>query len=67
MFTPGLITLAICQARSGRIEEARTTVQQLLEIAPDTRIANLQERYLFANSLGIDKIAVDLRDAGLPE
>ena len=67
MFSPGLITLAICQARSGRIEEARTTVQQLLEIAPDTRIANVQERYLFANSLGIDKIAVDLRDAGLPE
>ena len=66
-FTPGLTTLALCLLRLGRIEEARATVHRLVEIAPDTRIATLQERYLFANSLGFDSIAADLRAAGLPE
>ena len=66
-FTPGLTTLALCLLRLGRIEEARATVHRLVEIAPDTRIATLKERYLFANSLGFDSIAADLRVAGLPE
>ncbi len=67
VFAPGLTTLALCLVRLGRTEEARATVQRLLEIAPDTRIATLQERYLFANGLGIDRIMADLRVAGLPE
>jgi adenylate cyclase len=67
VFTPGLTTLAICLVRLGRIEEARATVRRLVEIAPDTRIATLQERYLFSNSLGFERIVADLRAAGLPE
>ena len=67
VFSPGLTTLALCLVRLGRIEEARATVRRLLEIAPDTRVATLQERYLFANSLGFDHIVADLRLAGLPE
>ena len=67
VFTPGLTTLAICLIRLGRIEEARSTMNRLVEIAPDTRISNLQERYLFANSLGFDRIASDLRLVGLQE
>ena len=67
VFSPGLTTLALCLVRLGRIEEARATVRRILEIAPDTRIATLQERYLFANSLGFDHIVADLRLAGLPE
>lgn len=65
-FSPGLVTLALCLVRLGRIEEARSAVRRLIEIAPDTRIANLQERYLFSNTLGVEKIARDLRSAGLP-
>jgi TolB-like protein len=67
VFSPGLITLALCLVRLGRIEEARLTTSRLVEIAPDTRIATLQERYLFSNGLGIDRITEDLRLAGLPE
>lgn len=67
VFTPGLTTLALCLVRLGRIEEARAAVRQIIEIAPDTRIANLQERYLFSNGLGFDQIVADLRAAGFPE
>ncbi len=67
VFSPGLTTLALCLVRLGRIEEARATVRRLVEIAPDTRVATLQERYLFSNGLGIDSIIADLRVAGLPE
>jgi TolB-like protein len=66
-FSPGLITLALCLVRLGRIEEARSIAYRLVEIAPDTRIATLQERYLFSNGLGIDRIIEDMRAAGLPE
>jgi len=67
VFTPGLTTLALCLVRLGRIEEARATVRQIIEIAPDTRIANLRERYLFSNGLGFDRIVADLLTAGFPE
>ena len=66
-FTPGLTTLALCQVELGRSEEAHATVLRLVEIAPDTRIATLQERYLFTNGLGFERIAAALRQAGLPE
>ncbi|MCL4760816.1 MAG: adenylate/guanylate cyclase domain-containing protein [Burkholderiales bacterium] len=66
-FTPGLTTLALCLVRLGRIEEAREAVRRIIEIAPDTRVANLQERYLFANGLGFDRVVADLRVAGLLE
>jgi adenylate cyclase len=66
-FTPGLTTLALCQARLGRTEEARATVRRLLGIAPDTRIATLEERYLFTNALGFARSAADLRGVGMPE
>lgn len=66
-FTPGLTTLALCLVRLGRIEEAREAVRRIIEIAPDTRVANLQERYLFANGLGFERVVADLRVAGLLE
>ena len=66
-FSPGLVTLALCLVRLGRMDDARSTIRRLVEIAPDTQIANLQERYLFSNTLGIDDITTDLRSAGLPE
>jgi adenylate cyclase len=67
VFAPCLTTVALCLVRLGRIEEACATVRRLLEIAPDTRVATLQERFLYANGLGFDHIVADLRAAGLPE
>jgi adenylate cyclase len=67
LFAPNHTTLALCLVRLGRLNEARAAVQQLLEIAPDTRLANLEERYLFANALGFARIAAELRSAGMPE
>lgn len=67
VFSPGLTTLALCLVSLGRIDEARVAVQRILELAPDTRLATLQERYLFTNGLGIERVSADLRLAGLPE
>jgi adenylate cyclase len=66
-FAPALAVLAMCLVRLRRIEEARATVRLLLEIAPDTRIATLYERFLFADALGFDLIVAEMRAAGLPE
>ena len=66
-FAPGLTTLAICLVRLDRLEEARRTMHQIVEIAPDTSVDNLPERYLIADGLGIDRVIADLRLAGLPE
>ena len=57
----GSVALDTVETPFGRIEEARATVRRIVEIAPDTRLANLRERYLFANSLGFDRIVADLR------
>jgi adenylate cyclase len=67
VFTPGLTTLALCLVRLGRIDEARAVVFRILQIAPDTRIGTLPERFLFTNALGIESISADLRVAELPE
>lgn len=67
VFLPGLTTLALCLVALGRIVEARAAVKRILELAPDTRLATLQERYLFTNGLGIDRVTADLRLAGLHE
>ena len=53
--------------RLDRLEEARRTMHQIVEIAPDTSVDNLPERYLIADGLGIDRVIADLRLAGLPE
>ena len=65
LFAPNLTTLALCQVRLGLLDDARATVERLLEIAPDTRLANLEERYLFANALGFARIAAELRGVGM--
>lgn len=67
VFTPGLVTLALCLVRLDRIEDARAAVKNLIEIAPDTCVATLQERYLFANSLDMESVITDMRTAGLSD
>jgi len=66
-FAPGITVAALSLVRLGRLDEARATVRRLLEIAPDTRVATLEERFLFAKGLGFDGVVADLRAAGLPE
>jgi TolB-like protein/class 3 adenylate cyclase len=66
-FAPALTVEIMGLVRLGRTEEARATVRRLREIAPDTRIATLYERFLYADALGFDRIAADMRAAGLPE
>ena len=66
-FTPGLTTVALCLVGAGRVEEAQATVQRVLDLAPDTRIATLKERYLLTNGIGIEKVIAYMRRAGLPE
>ena len=66
-FAPAIAVLIMCLVRLGRNEEARAAVHRLLEIAPDTRIATLYERFLYSDALGFDRIAADMRAAGLPE
>jgi uncharacterized protein (DUF362 family) len=58
---------AVCLVRLGRNEEARESVRRVLELLPDTRVATLRERLINAHALGFDRIAADLRAAGLPE
>lgn len=67
LFAPGITTLALCLVALGRLDEARQTIRRLLEIAPDTCVATLHERYLPTNGLGLDRVVADLRAAGLPE
>ncbi len=66
-FAPALTVEIMCLVRLGRTEEARATVERLREIAPDTRIGTLYERFLYADALGFDRIAAEMRAAGLPE
>ncbi len=67
VFGPGLTVVALCLVGLGRNDEARAHICRLLEIAPDTRIATLKERFLYANSFDFDRVVADLRAAGLPE
>jgi adenylate cyclase len=65
-FSPGLVLLTLALVRLGRIEEARATMRRLLEIAPDTSLATLSERFLFIDILGVDRVVAELQAAGLP-
>jgi TolB-like protein/class 3 adenylate cyclase len=66
-FLPGLIMMTLCLVRLGRLEEARSTVRTLLDMAPDTRTSLVRERFFFADALDFERVAADLRAAGLPD
>jgi TolB-like protein/class 3 adenylate cyclase/Tfp pilus assembly protein PilF len=66
-FVPARTVEAVCLVRLGRNEEARESVRRVLELSPDTRVATLRERLINAHALGFDRIAAELRAAGLPE
>ena len=66
-FAPAITLIAICLVRLGRIDEAQASLRQVLELAPDTRVATLRERFLVADAIGFDSVVSDLRAAGLVE
>ena len=66
-FMPARTLEAVCLIRLGRNEEARESVRRVIDASPDTRVATLRERLLNANALGFDRIAADLRAAGLAD
>jgi TolB-like protein/Tfp pilus assembly protein PilF len=66
-FAPGLVMTVLCQVRLGRPDDARATLRRLLEVSPGTNVSTLRESLMFADSLGFEDVASDLRSAGLPE
>lgn len=66
-FMPARTLEAVCLIRLGRNDEATESVRRIVDLAPDTRVASLRERLLNASALGFDRIAADLRAAGLRE
>ena len=67
VFGPALLVAVLSLVRLGRLEEARATVRQLHQVAPDMRIGTLR-RFAMSDALGgHDAIIAELRQAGLPE
>lgn len=60
-------TVAASQALTGRLEQARQTMQQLRQLAPDLRISNLKDWLPIHRPEDLSVFADGLRKAGLPE
>jgi adenylate cyclase len=63
----GHIQLIICLVHLGRTEEAKSTAQRLLQIAPQFTISSMRNRLPIRDPERIDRTCVDLRAAGIPE
>ncbi|HZQ00163.1 MAG TPA: adenylate/guanylate cyclase domain-containing protein [Reyranella sp.] len=61
------LALAIAQSQSGRTEEARATMAQVLRVVPDFHVAKARERAPYRRSEDVDLMLEGLRLAGLPE
>ena len=60
------VFLAVACSNSGRIDEARASVQRFLELEPKFRVGNVDVIALGTPDK-IDEIKAALRNAGLPE
>ncbi len=59
--------LAAAQAHLGQLDEARTAVNRLLELAPNVTVAGLRERWPLRNREVLETILEGLGRAGLPD
>ena len=59
--------MAAALAHLGRMDEANSAVERLLELAPNATVSGLRERWPFRNRDKLEKILQGLRLAGLPE
>jgi Flp pilus assembly protein TadD len=66
LHTPTLRTLAIAQALSGRMEEARLAVRRLRELEPRLTVGAFTARYPGRDSPQAGRLAAALEAAGLP-
>jgi adenylate cyclase len=64
---PAYHVLAASCTHRDRLDEAKETIQQLLELDPELTITRLQEIYPVANYKNLDSFLDGLRRAGLPE
>ena len=62
-----LAAFAINAGRAGRTTEAVQTVAELLKLHPDFRTSHVQEAFPVRDAAEREKMAVALRDAGLPD
>jgi tetratricopeptide (TPR) repeat protein len=63
----GLLVLMALLARQGRLEEAKSVLQDLLSLRPDLTVTSLQRNWSGALPEVGERFAADLRTAGLPE
>jgi TolB-like protein/class 3 adenylate cyclase/Tfp pilus assembly protein PilF len=66
LHTPTLRTLAVAQVLSGRVEQARETVQLVRELEPGLTVAAFRARYPGRDSPQFARFAAALQAAGLP-
>jgi Flp pilus assembly protein TadD len=59
--------LAAIYARAGRRDDARRAIQQLRQLDPGLRVANLREWLPFRRAQDLRNFADALREAGLPQ
>jgi len=64
---PAYHVLAASCTQLDRLDEAKKTIQQLLELDPELTITRLQEIFPVANYKNLDSFLDGLRRAGLPE
>lgn len=67
LHTPTLRTLAVAQVLSGRVAEARDTIQRVRELEPALTVTGFRARYPGRDSPQFEHFAAALRTAGLPK
>jgi Flp pilus assembly protein TadD len=58
---------AACLSRLGRIDEARTSIEQYLRLAPNATLRNLRAQAPLKRDADYERYAQALRQAGMPE
>ena len=58
---------AACLSRLGRIDEARTSIEQYLRLAPNATLGNLRAQVPLKRDADYERYAQALRQAGMPE
>jgi TolB-like protein len=66
-WAPALLVAAASAAFDGRMDEARSAVAKLLQLAPGYRVSNLKNVYPLRRPEGLAKFEEGMRRAGLPE
>lgn len=66
-FGPCHRALVIAAAETGRMEEARAALRQVVRLAPDRTLHNIAEMWFYRDPAVIERFLAAFRAAGLPE